>query len=99
MRTDDTRHLAMPAASAGILMAAYLLLRPYGDADSSTSRAAAEAYASGWWVVAHLLGALALVQIGRLGLRVDDLLATTTTRFARCAATASPMAATAKTTP
>ncbi len=83
MRPTGTRHLAMPAASAGILMAAYLLLRPYGDAESSTSRAAAEAYASGWWVVAHLLGALALVQVGRLGLRIDDLLATTTTRIAR----------------
>lgn len=83
MDRNDTRHLAMPAASAGILMASYLLLRPYGDADSSTSGAAAEAYASGWWVVAHLLGALALVQIGRLGLRIDDLLATTTTRLAR----------------
>lgn len=83
MRPTDTRHLAVPAASAGILMALYLLLRPYGDADSSTSRAAAEAYASGWWITAHLLGALALVQVGRLGLRVDDLLESSKARLAR----------------
>ena len=60
MRSTDTRHLAMPAASAGILMATYLLLRPYGDADSATSPEAAAAYASQWWVVAHLAGADAL---------------------------------------
>lgn len=83
MRSTDTRHLAMPAASAGILMATYLLLRPYGDADSATSPEAAAAYASQWWVVAHLAGALALVQVGRLGLRIDDLLGTTTTFAAR----------------
>ena len=83
MRSTDTRHLAMPAASAGILMATYLLLRPYGDADSATSPEAAAAYASQWWVVAHLAGSLALVQVGRLGLRIDDLLGTTTTFAAR----------------
>lgn len=83
MRTTTTRDLAMPAASSGALMAAYLLLRPYGDAGSSTSPEAAEAFASGWWVLAHLAGALALVQLARVGLRLDDLLGTTTTAVAR----------------
>lgn len=83
MRTIDTRHLVMPAASTGALMAAYLLVRPYGDAESSTSPAAAAAFASGWWIVAHLAGALALVQLARVGLRIDDLLGTPTTMLAR----------------
>lgn len=83
MRSTDIRDLAMPAASSGVLMAAYLLIRPYGDATSSTSPEAAAAFASGWWVVAHLAGALALVQLARVGLRIDDLLSTTTTMIAR----------------
>ncbi len=85
MRSATPRHLAMPAASSGLLMAVYLLARPYGDAGSSTSTAAAEAFASTWWVLAHLAGALALVQQARVGLRIDDLLATTATRVARWA--------------
>lgn len=85
MPATTTRLLAMPAATSGILMAVYLLLRPYGDSLSSTSTEAAAAFASRWWVVAHLAGALALVQLGRVGLRVDDLLATSTTRIARWA--------------
>lgn len=83
MRSTTTQHLVMPAASSGLLMAVYLLLRPYGDAASSTSPAAAEAFASGWWIVAHLAGALALVQLARVGLRIDDLHSTMTTRVAR----------------
>lgn len=78
-----THHLAMPAITSGALMAFYLILRPYGDAASSTSPEAAAAYASPWWVAAHLAGPLALVQLARLGLRTDDLLGTTTTRIAR----------------
>lgn len=73
----------MPAVAAGVLMAAYLLMRPYGDSTSSTSPEAAAAFASGWWVAAHMAGALALVQLARIGLRIDDLLSTTTTRTAR----------------
>lgn len=83
MRSTTTHHLVMPAASSGLLMATYLLLRPYGDAGSSTSPEAAAAFASGWWVAAHLAGALALVQIARVGLRIDDLLSTTTTMISR----------------
>ena len=74
MRSTDSRHLVMPAASSGLLMAAYLLTRPYGDAASPTSPEAAAAFASAWWVSAHLAGALALVQLARVGLRLDDLL-------------------------
>lgn len=85
MRDHTTRHLGMPALSSGLLMAIYLLLRPYGDATSSTSPEAAAAFASTWWVVAHLAGALALVQLARVGLRIDDLLSTTTTMLARWA--------------
>lgn len=83
MRDHTTRHLVVPAVSSGLLMAVYLLLRPYGDTSSGTSAEAAAAFASTWWVVAHLAGALALVQLGRLGLRIDDLLGTPTTMIAR----------------
>ena len=82
MRPTTTRHLAMPAAASGLLMAAYLLLRPYGDGGSATTPQAAAAFASSWWVVAHLAGALSLVQLARVGLRINDLLSTTTTRLA-----------------
>lgn len=83
MRDHTTRHLVVPTGSSGLLMAVYLLLRPYGDASSATSTEAAAAFASTWWVIAHLAGALALVQLGRLGLRIDDLLGTPTTMIAR----------------
>lgn len=83
MRSTTTRHLVMPAMASGLLMAIYLLLRPYGDHGSVTTPEAAAAFASTWWVVAHLAGALALVQLARLGLRIDDLLSTTTTALAR----------------
>lgn len=83
MRSTTTRHLAMPAVASGSLMATYLLLRPYGDHGSATTPEAAAAFASGWWIVAHLAGALALVQLARIALRIDDLLSTTTTGLAR----------------
>lgn len=83
MRSIDPRHLMMPALASGVLMAVYLLMRPYGDVTSSTSPEAAAAFADWRWVPAHLAGALALVQLARLGLRIDDLLSTTTTRIAR----------------
>lgn len=83
MRSTSTSHLTMPAATSGALMAGYLLLRPYGDAGSATTPEAAAAFASTWWVVAHLAGALALVQLARVALRIDDLLSTTTTMIAR----------------
>ena len=48
---------------AGSLMAAYLLLRPYGDASGGDTSSAMEAYASPMWVVAHLAGAASLVML------------------------------------
>ena len=66
------RDLLVPLGTTGILMAAYLLVRPYGDMTSSAAEQAA-AFASPWWVVAHVAGALALVGFGRLALRLADL--------------------------
>ncbi len=54
-------------------MAAYLLLRPHGDAGDPASGAAAAAYASTAWVVAHVCGALAVASVARLGVRLADL--------------------------
>lgn len=56
----DWHGLGLPAGCTGALMAAYLLLRPYGDAAGGDTAAAAEAFASTWWVVAHVCGLLAL---------------------------------------
>ncbi len=66
------RDLLVPLGTTGILMAVYLLVRPYGDMTSSAAEQAA-AFASPWWVVAHVAGALALVGFGRLALRLADL--------------------------
>jgi len=66
-------------------MAAYLVLRPYGDVSGATTRAAAEAFASPWWIVAHLCGALAIASFGRLALRLADVERSLTTRVARSA--------------
>ncbi|MFN3600573.1 MAG: hypothetical protein ACK4UY_04195 [Dietzia sp.] len=52
----------LPLAS-GLLMAGYLLLRPYGDSDGGDSLAAAEAFASNLWLFSHLAGAAALVAL------------------------------------
>lgn len=66
------RDLLVPLGMTGILMAVYLLVRPYGDMTSSAAEKAA-AFASPWWIVAHVAGALALVGFGRLALRLADL--------------------------
>lgn len=52
--------LATPALTSGVLIAAYLVARPYGDAAGSASVSAAAAFASPWWVAAHLAGAFGL---------------------------------------
>lgn len=57
------RMMAGLVVVAGALMAAYLLLRPYGDASGGDTTAAMEAYASPLWVVAHLAGAASLVML------------------------------------
>ena len=36
MKPTDTRHLVMPTVAAGVLMAAYLLMRPYGDSTEAS---------------------------------------------------------------
>ncbi|GAB3117920.1 hypothetical protein GCM10027055_30490 [Janibacter alkaliphilus] len=79
----DPSDLAMPAVSSGLLMAAYLALRPYGDAASGTSAEAAAAFADPMWVLAHLAGALALVQLGRVALRMHDLVGSLLTQIGR----------------
>lgn len=78
------RHLLAPVVGTGVFMAAYLLLRPYGD--TGDPGAAAAAYASTWWVVAHLCGALALASFGRLALRLADVDGGLLSRSARTAA-------------
>lgn len=69
--TDPTR-LLPPAMGTGVLMAAYLLLRPYGDAHTGESIEAARAFASTAWVISHLCGVLAIASFARLMLRVSD---------------------------
>lgn len=80
-RPFDT--LLAPAVGAGAFVALYLLLRPYGDAAGVTTGEAAAAFASPWWVVAHLSGALGLASLGRLGLRLADVVPGLLARAAR----------------
>lgn len=73
MRTEpSTRTLLAPIMGMGTAMSLYLLLRPYGDASGNPDESAA-AFASPWWLVSHLFGMLAIAQLGRLSLRLDDL--------------------------
>ena len=65
-----TRLLA-PTVGTGVFMAAYLLLRPYGDADGGPAAVAA-AFASWLWVAAHVLGMLAIASFARLAVRIAD---------------------------
>lgn len=57
------RSSAVLVVAAGVLMAVYLLLRPYGDADGGETLAAAEAFSSTLWIASHLAGAAALVSL------------------------------------
>lgn len=74
-RAASVRDLPMPAGASGVLMALYLLLRPYGDSPGvvSSPQVQADAFASVWWVAAHCCGALALVMFAWLALRLSDL--------------------------
>ncbi|MBB0990482.1 MULTISPECIES: hypothetical protein [Dietzia] len=54
------------AVTTGVLMAGYLLLRPYGDADGGATLGAAEAFSSPLWLVSHLAGAASLVALAAL---------------------------------
>lgn len=78
-----SRHLLAPTVGTGVLMAVYLLLRPYGDTGTDTE--IARAFASTAWVLAHVSGALALASVGRLGLRLADLSDGVPARLARWA--------------
>jgi hypothetical protein len=60
----------MPLVGSGVLMAAYLLVRPYGDQGGDLE--AARAMASRWWVVSHVCGMLALASVARAALRISD---------------------------
>ena len=76
--------LLAPLVGTGALMAVYLLVRPYGDAgDAGNSVSSAQAFASTGWVVAHLAGMGALASLARLALRMNDLVGSPLTRFAR----------------
>lgn len=61
--TTPIRHRSMAhlVVVTGALMAAYLTLRPYGDARGADTASAAEAFASPLWIWSHLAGAAALV--------------------------------------
>ncbi len=76
-----THDLLAPALGTGLLMALYLLVRPYGDVQGDL----AGALASPPWLVAHLAGALAIASFGRLALRLDEHLGTRLSRVARWA--------------
>ncbi len=83
--TRSTRQLLVPAVGTGVLMATYLLLRPYEDAAGSDSLAAAAAFASSRWIAAHVAGALALSAFALLAVRLADLVDTRPARSARAA--------------
>lgn len=70
----------------GTLMAAYLFLRPYGDLQENTT-AIAEAFASPYWIAAHVCGALALASFAALAIRLVDVADRPTSRIARWSAT------------
>lgn len=70
MRGRTVRDAATPLVSSGVLMAAYLLLRPYGDQGGDLE--AARAMASSWWVVSHVCGMLALASVAVAALRMAD---------------------------
>lgn len=70
MRSRTIRDAAMPLVGSGVLMAAYLVVRPYGDKGGDLE--AAQAMASGWWVVSHVCGMLAIASVARAALRISD---------------------------
>lgn len=75
--------LLLPAISTGVLMAVYLLVRPYGD--SGPPAEAAATFGSRRWVVAHVCGMLALAGYAWLTVRLTDLVQTPLGTFSRWA--------------
>jgi hypothetical protein len=68
MQTDTEQRMAAVAlVVAGVCFLLYPAIRPFADEDSL---AGAEAFASGAWVIAHLLAVLAFIlfSLGLLGL-------------------------------
>lgn len=86
------RHVLAPTVGAGVAMAVYLVLRPYGDAAPDPLTRAA-AFAAPMWVVAHVAGLLALASYARLALRVADLHVGVAARLARWAGLVGAMLA------
>lgn len=80
------RRLFVPVAGTGLFMALYLLLRPYGDTGTPAETAAA--FASSGWLIAHLLGALALACFALVTVQLADQLDTVLSRLARALAVA-----------
>lgn len=83
MPRASTARLIVPGISTGLLMAVYLLSRPYGDAPGGSRMEAAQAFASPWWIVSHVCGLLALASFAWLGLRLSDLVVGATAAIAR----------------
>jgi hypothetical protein len=71
MKNRAASSLVTAAVASGVLMAAYLLLRPYGDVQGRQQEVAA--MASTLWVVSHSCGMLALASFASLVLRLSHL--------------------------
>lgn len=65
------KRLVGPLVGSAVLMAAYLTLRPYGDATTDPAQIAA-AFADWRWIAAHVCGLLALAQFARMTQRLED---------------------------
>ena len=86
MTENPTRRPAPAALVSGVLMAIYLVLRPYGDVGDGPGMA--EAFASPLWVLAHLAGAAGLAAAAWWAVRMSAL---ASGRVARLAAWAGPL--------
>ncbi|WP_294179728.1 hypothetical protein [uncultured Schumannella sp.] len=66
-----SRAAAAALACSGVLFALFPLLRPWSD-KLETAAGLAEAFGSPWWVVAHLVGAVALILLALGAIPVRD---------------------------
>lgn len=71
MTRSPFRRLTAPLVGTGTCMAAYLLVRPYGD-HSTDLLQQATALASWRWIVGHLFGVAAIAQFAWVGLRLEE---------------------------
>ena len=71
MNRSPFHRLTAPLVGSGTGMAAYLLLRPYGD-HSTDPLQQATALASWRWIASHLFGMAAIAQFARVGLRLQE---------------------------